>query len=199
MSKHWKPGKKTVALNPAPRPSRIRREPVQLNPNAPAARRQRPINYREIELYGGIVGILVFAALIAAMVIGLAVFTVFHDDPEAEARAMQFSQCYNAQGPNCVLDGSTIYADNQRVEIAGIDAPGIRDAKCDVEHDRGIEAASQLALLLNSGPVSIGKPYRDSITGRTVRKVEVKGRDVALTMIGQNMAHAVNSGLTYCR
>jgi len=112
---------------------------------------------------------------------------------------MQFSQCYNAQGPNCVLDGGTIYADNQRVEIAGIDAPGIRDAKCDVEHDRGIEAASQLALLLNSGPVSIGKPYRDGITGRTVRKVEVKGRDVALTMIGQNMAHAVNSGLTYCR
>ena len=199
MSKHWKPGKKTVALSPAPRPSRIRREPVQLNPNVPAAKPQRPINYREIELYGGIVGILVFAALIAAMVIGLAVFTVFRDDPEADARAMQFSQCYNAQGPNCVLDGGTIYADNQRVEIAGIDAPGIRDAKCDVEHDRGIEAASQLALLLNSGPVSICKPYRDGITGRTVRKVEVKGRDVALTMIGQNMAHAVNSGLTYCR
>lgn len=197
MSKHWKPDKKTVVLSPAVRPSRIRREPVQLNPNVPA-RPQRPINYREIELYGGIAGILVMAALIAAMVVGLAIFTVFRDDPEADARALQFSQCYNAQGPNCVLDGGTIYADNQRVEIAGIDAPGIADAKCDAERDRGIESASQLALLLNSGPVSIGQPYRDSITGRTVRKVEVKGRDVALTMIGQNVAHAVNSGLTYC-
>ena len=170
MSKHWKPGKKTVALNPAPRPSRIRREPVQLNPNVPAARPQRPINYREIELYGGIVGILVFAALIAAMVIGLAVFTVFRDDPEAEARAMQFSQCYNAQGPNCVLDGDTIYVGGERVEIAGIEAPGITDARCDKEHDRGVEAATQLALLLNSGPVTVSLPFRDQ-SGRTVRPV----------------------------
>ena len=108
MSKHWKPDKKTVVLSPAARPSRIRREPVQLNPNVPA-RPQRPINYREIELYGGIAGILVFAALIAAMIIGLAVFTVFRDDPDADVRALQFSQCYNAQGPNCVLDGGTIY------------------------------------------------------------------------------------------
>jgi len=198
VSKHWKPGKKTVALSPAPRPSRIRREPVQLNPNVPAAKPQRPINYREIELYGGIVGILVFAALIAAMVIALAVFTVFRDDPEADARAMQFSQCYNAQGPNCVLDGGTIYADNQRVEIAGIDAPGIADARCDAEHDRGVVAATELAMVLNSGPVTVGDPFRDGVSGRTVRKVEVKGRDVALKMIADNVAHEANSGLSYC-
>ena len=197
MSKHWKPGKKTVELNPAPRPSRIRREPVQLNPNVPA-RPQRPINYREIELYGGIAGILLFAALIAAMIIGLAIFTVFRDDPAADARALQFSQCYNAQGPNCVLDGDTIYVDNQRVEVAGIDAPSIADAKCDAEHDRGIAAATELAMILNSGPVTLGEPFRDSLTGRTVRKVEVKGRDVAPRMIADDVAHEPNSGLTYC-
>lgn len=197
MSKHWKPGKKTVELNPAPRPSRIRREPVQLNPNVPA-KPQRPINYREIELYGGIAGILLFAALIAAMIIGLAIFTVFRDDPAADARALQFSQCYNAQGPNCVLDGDTIYVDNKRVEVAGIDAPGIADAKCDAEHDRGIAAATELAMILNSGPVTLGEPFRDSLTGRTVRKVEVKGRDVAPRMIADDVAHEPNSGLTYC-
>lgn len=197
MSKHWKPGKKTVELSPAPRPSRIRREPVRLNPNVPA-KPQRPINYREIELYGGIAGILLFAALIAAMIIGLAIFTVFRDDPAADARALQFSQCYNAQGPNCVLDGDTIYVDNKRVEVAGIDAPGIADAKCDAEHDRGIAAATELAMILNSGPVTLGEPFRDSLTGRTVRKVEVKGRDVAPRMIADDVAHEPNSGLTYC-
>jgi len=193
---HWKPAKKTVELSPAPRPSRIRREPVQLNPNVPV-RRPKPVNYREIELYGGIVGILIFAALIAAVIFALAMFTVFRADPEADARALQFTQCYNAQGPNCVLDAGTIYVNNARVDIAGIDAPGILDAKCDSERERGISAASELALLLNSGPVTVGTPFHDQ-DGRSVSKVEVKGRDVALTMINQNLAHEPNSGFAWC-
>ena len=193
---HWKPAKKTVELSPAPRPSRIRRQPVQLNPSAPV-RPQKPINYREIELYGGIGGILIFAALIAAVIFALAMFTVFRDDPQADARALQFTQCYNAQGPNCVLDGGTIYVNNARVEIAGLDAPGILDAKCDRERDRGISAASELAMLLNSGPVTVGKPFSGQ-DGRMVSRVEVKGRDVALTMINQDLAHEPNSGLVWC-
>ena len=194
MSKHWKPGKRTVELDAPARPSRIRREPVTIV--GPPVRK-RPANLREIELYGGIAGIIAFAGLIVTMVIAVAMFTVFADDPAADARIKQFSQCYNAEGPNCVLDGGTIYADNRRVEIAGVDAPGIADAKCDAEHDRGVQAATDLALILNSGPVTIGDPFRDQ-TGRTVRKVEVKGRDVALKMIADNVAHEVNSGLTWC-
>ena len=200
MSKHWKPGKTTVQLNaavrPVARPSRIRREPVPLNANVPA-KPQRPLNYRERELFFGIAGILIFGVLVAAGVIALSIFTVFRDDPEAEARAAQFYQCYAATGPNCVVDGDTIYVGGQRVEIAGIDAPKIIDAACDVEHDRGIQAATELALLLNSGPVRVGAPFRDS-TGRTVSKVEVRGRDVALKMIGQDVAHEANSGLRWC-
>jgi len=92
---------------------------------------------------------------------------------------------------------TTIYANGERVEIAGLDAPGIGDAKCDREHDRGVEAASELAELLNSGPVTIGKPFRDQ-NGRRVSKVEVKGRDVALKMIGDDVAHETNSGLAWC-
>ena len=200
MSKHWKPGKTTVQLSaagrPAARPSRIRREPVALNANVPA-KPQRPLNYRERELFFGIAGILIFGTLIAAGIIALSIFTVFRDDPAADARAAQFNQCYAAAGPNCVLDGGTIYLAGERVEIAGIDAPKIAEARCDREHDRGIEAATELALLLNGGRVSIGAPFRDS-TGRTVRKVEVNGRDIARHMIGQDLAHEANSGLAWC-
>jgi endonuclease YncB( thermonuclease family) len=196
VSKHWKPGKKTVALDPAPRPSRIRREPVRLNANVPA-KPQRPLNYRERELYGGIAGILAFAALIATVIIALAMFTVLRADPEADARASQFSQCYNAQGPNCVADGGTIYVGGERIEIAGVDAPKIADATCEGEHDRGIEAATGLAMLLNSGQVTIGEPFRDQ-SGRLVRKVEVKGRDVAPKMVDQDLAHEAGSGLGWC-
>lgn len=193
---HWKPAKKTVELGPPARPSRIRRQPIQLNPNVPV-KRERPSNYRERELFFGIAGILFFGAAIAAGVIGLSIYTVFRDDPDAAARAARFGQCYNAEGPNCVLDGDTIYVGGQRVEIAGIEAPKILDARCDEEHDRGILAATQLAMLLNSGPVTIGAPFSDQ-TGRVVRKVEVKGRDVALTMISRDVAHQADSGLRWC-
>lgn len=193
---HWKPVKKTVELATPARPSRIRREPVQLNPNVPE-RKPRPVNYRERDMYLGIAGILVFAAAIGAGILMFAMFTVFHDDPAADARAAQFNQCYAATGPNCVLDGGTIYVDNARVAIAGIEAPAINDAKCDRERDRGIGAATLLAMVLNSGPVSVGPVFTDQ-SGRTVHKVEVKGRDVAQTMIGQDAVHEAGSGLSWC-
>lgn len=200
VSKHWKPGKKIVRLDatarPAARPSRIRREPVQLNPNIPT-RPARPVNTRERELFFGIVGIMIFGVAIAAALIGFSAFTTMHDDPAADVRAAQFSQCYNAEGPNCVLDGQTFYITGKRVDIAGIEAPGIVDARCDREHDRGVAAAVGLVELLNSGPVSISRPFRDQ-DGRRVRSVEVRGRDVALTMIARDMVHQADSGLSWC-
>ena len=196
MSKHWNPAKRTVALGAAQRPSRIRRQPVSINHNVPA-KPQRPVNIRERELYLGIAGILVFATAMGAIIVLIAMYTVFHDDPAADARYAQFNQCYAATGPNCVADGSTIYVNNSRVQIAGIDAPGIGDAKCDGERDRGIEAATVLGLILNSGPVTVGPAFTDQ-SGRTVHKVEVKGRDVAKTMIDQELAHEAGSGLSWC-
>jgi micrococcal nuclease len=196
VSKHWKPDKKTVALNPAAPPSRIRRDPVPLNGNF-ASKPKRPSNTRERELYLGIAGILIFAAAIAAAIIGFSTFTVIGDDPAADARAAQFDQCYNAQGPNCVLDGDTIYVGSKQVEIAGIEAPSIADARCPVEHDRGVTAAVGLAELLNSGRVTIGAATRDP-SGRAVRKVEVKGRDVATTMINQSLAREAGSSPSWC-
>jgi endonuclease YncB( thermonuclease family) len=196
VSKHWNPGKKTVELAAPVRPSRIRRAPVAINSNIAVAPRRRA-NSRERDLYLGIAGVLIFAAAIAAGIVAFSTFTVSHDDPAADARALEFSQCYNAQGPNCVLDGGTIYVSGERIDIAGLDAPSIADARCEREHDRGVEAATELALLLNSGPVTIGPRVRDR-DGRIVRKVEVKGRDVALTMIAQDVAHEAGSGLSWC-
>jgi hypothetical protein len=200
VGKPWKPGKTTVALSaaahPAARPSRIRREPVRITPDVPA-KPQRPMNRRERDLYLGIAGILIFAAVIAMGIIAFSILTVVRDDPAAEARAAQFGQCYNAQGPNCVLDGGTIYVSGERIAIAGLEAPRITDATCDREHERGVEAATELALLLNSGPVTIGRRVRDQ-AGRIVRKVEVKGSDIAPRLIGDDVAHEVGSGLAWC-
>ena len=197
MSKHWNPGKATVQLDAGARPSRIRRAPVAINANIPA-RPQRPANIRERELFFGIIGIVTFGVVIAATLIGFSVFTTFRDDPAADAAIAQFSQCYNAQGPNCVLDGDTIFVDGQRVEIGGMLVPKIADARCDQEHDRGVQAAVGLAELLNSGEVTIGGTVRD-IAGRVGRRVEVRDRDVALTMIGQGLARDPAGSSDWCR
>jgi endonuclease YncB( thermonuclease family) len=185
VSKHWKPGRKTVALKPAVRRSRIRREPVQLEPQLDPVKAEA--RAREREMWGGVAGVVLFGVALAVLVVGVSVATIFHEDRAAAARALRFGQCYNAQGPNCVLDGGTIYVQREKVEIAGLEAPQIQDARCDAERSRGIDAAVRLADLLNSGKVSVGAPFRDEY-GRAVRKVQVDGEDVAGTLVEAGVA-----------
>ena len=66
MSKHWKPGRQTVALQPAPRPSRIRRDPLLVKP---IEKKVAPPS-REQEIWLGVTGILLFALAIAVATMG---------------------------------------------------------------------------------------------------------------------------------
>jgi endonuclease YncB( thermonuclease family) len=190
---HWNPGRKAVAVKPAVKPSRIRREPVRLTgePEAVAQRKLEPPS-REVELWGGIVGILLFAAALTIVIVGIAAANWFNDDPAADAEARHFGQCYNAFGPNCVLDGGTARIAGETVTIAGLEAPRITDAACDNEHAQGIDAAMKLAGLLNSGSVTVGSAFRDE-EGRVVRTVAVGGNDVAKPMIAAGVARSLGS------
>ena len=134
------------------------------------------------QMWFGVTGILLFAAALVVVITGIAIFTFTRDDPAAAARAQRFAQCYDATGANCVLDGDTIYVRGARVEIAGITAPEIQGAHCDSERSKGIDAAVQLAALLNSGPVTVSRPFRDDY-GRLAQKVQVKGEDVGRTLL----------------
>ena len=186
MSKHWKPAGKAVALggsrirrDPA-RPSRIRREPVQLEKN------DEP-RTEEQELWFGVLGILFMAALLVAVIVGISITMIFKSDPAADAAAaVKFGQCYNSDGSNCVLDGDTIYVDHQRVQLAGIEAPEIIAAHCREEKDRGIAAAVGLSDLLQSGNVTVSPPFLDEYD-RVVRKVAVNGRDVSGWMFNHSL------------
>ena len=175
MSKHWKPSRQSADL----RPSRIRREPVRLHREADLKKAE--IYSREREIWAGLAGITLFAVALAALILGLSSATIFHDDPAATARDLQFGQCYDG-GPNCVVDGETVYVAGEKVQIAGVSAPAIQGASCSQERDRGIDAAVRLADLLNSGKVSLSGPFRDEY-GRNVRKVAVGDEDVAERMI----------------
>jgi micrococcal nuclease len=177
MSKPWKPGRKTVELQPGARPSRIRRDPVRLLDKVEPPTPPSP----EREIWVGIAGVVLFAAACAALTVGISEITS-HGKADAADSAPQFGHCYNHPGPNCVLDGDTIYVGGQRLEIAGMDAPEIRGARCREEASRGVEAAVRLLALLNSGKVSVAG------TGQLPRKVEVGGRDVGAAMIEAGVA-----------
>ena len=71
MSKHWKPGKKTVELQPAARPSRIRRDPP---PAAPAEKGVQPYP-TEREVWIVVIGVILFALAISALMIGISDIT----------------------------------------------------------------------------------------------------------------------------
>ena len=189
VSKHWNPGGKATALGgsrirrePA-RPSRIRREPIRLE-------KKEPVYSEEREIAVGVIGIVLMAAALAVVILGISIFTIVKSDPMAAAAdAVKFGQCYNSDGSNCVLTGDTIYVDHQRVQIAGIEAPGINAAACRKERDRGIDAAVGLSGLLQSGEVTVNPIFRDEY-GRAVSKVQVNGRDVADYMTSHSFVRA---------
>jgi endonuclease YncB( thermonuclease family) len=185
MTMHSKIRRRNVPV----RPSRIRREPVRLSETKPLSEREvkeAELRARQREVWGGVAGVVSIAIVLAVLMVGISVATIFHEDPAAAARDARFVQCYNG-GTNCVLDGDTIYAAGEKIQIAGMQAPHIQGASCPEERSRGIDAAVRLAELLNSGKVSVGPTFRDDY-GRSVRKVLVDGKDVGETMIDADLA-----------
>ena len=143
-------------------------------------------------------GIVLFALVCAAPTLGISE-TASHRTAVETPHAGQFGNCYNRGGPNCVLDGDTIYFKGQKVEVAGVDAPEIETAGCPEEVKRGIEAAGRLADLLNSGKVTIAGAERGT-DGQLLRKVKVNGRDVGNAMISAGLAHKYGGGpRSWCR
>lgn len=175
----------------AVRPSRIRRDPL------PVAQKLDKVEIsEEREIWGGVAGILLFAAVLAVGTVGISAATLFRS-AEPSAPPPRFGQCYNAGGPDCVVDGDTIYLGGRKVEIAGIATARIQDASCDGERIRGIDAALQLATLLNKGDVTLGGSVRDS-DGQLRQRVEVDGEDVSAAMIGSGVAHQPGGDRNWC-
>ncbi len=144
-------------------------------------------------MWSGVAGVIALAVAIAVLVVGIGAATLSSYDPVAEAaQSKRFGQCYNTDGPNCVVDANTIYVGGAKVYVAGFAAPAIQDARCSAERDRGIDASVRMADLLNGGAVTLADASRDA-EGHETRKVEVDGRDVAQVMIDAGLAHPEGS------
>ena len=199
MSKHWQPRGKKVAV----RPSRIRRDPVRLA-NVPrldeASIQKAEINSRSRQMWGGVAGVLGLALAMAVLIIGIGAATLSSYDPvAAAAQSKRFGQCYNTDGPNCVVDANTIYVGGAKYRVAGYAAPEIQHAACAAERDRGIAAAVKMVDLLNGGTVTVGAGIRDE-NGRETHGIEVDGRGVAPTMLDAGLARREGSASAdWCR
>lgn len=68
MSKDWTPNKKTVELESAARPSRIRREPVRADNKLETLAGKIDWGSREWEIRLAVIGILLFALGLSALV-----------------------------------------------------------------------------------------------------------------------------------
>lgn len=103
-----------------------------------------------------------------------------------------------------VTDGDTIVLTapgqpREVVRIVGMDAPETRQAKCDAELRRGLEAKAELIRLLSAACGDLGRAdARRCLTvarlprpdryGRTLATIKAAGRDVTAAMIGAGLA-----------
>ena len=192
--KHWNPGREPVAI----KGSKIRRDPAQVS----RIRREPPPVAKKVvarsdteETWFGVAGVLSVAAVLVAVIVGISYFTFFKTDPAAAAP--RFGQCYNAEASHCVVDADTAFIAGERVEIAGLTAPRIRDGQCDAERSLGITAAMRLEDVLNSGPVAVSAPYQDEF-GRTAQTVTAGGKDVARALINEKLALRAGKKPNWC-
>lgn len=189
MTKHSKLGREPVAL----RPSRIRRDPVRLDPPKTVVATRRS---RERDIWAAMLGVALFAVSVVVIVIGISVATnKGNGGAVAAAPALKFDFCSGARRVDCVVDGDTFYLASERISISGMDAPEIRSAACSAEVRLGVDASVRLRRMLNDGVVRLDGPsFGRGTDGAAIRKVMIDGVDVARVMTGAGLAHAPAAG-----
>lgn len=106
--------------------------------------------------------------------------------------AAAISLCANPR----VHDGDTIRCGTERIRIANIDAPELRDSPscgswrkarhwCD--YTLGILSRNALAAFLHSGKVMVHRSGTDRY-GRTLATIRVNGQDAGAYLVGRRLA-----------
>jgi endonuclease YncB( thermonuclease family) len=142
------------------------------------------------------------AAVAAIAIIGSgAVDELTGGDREVRAAAAttgvryDFTLCDEGGGGNCVVDGDTFRLGDEKVRIAGIDAPETHPSRCAREAELGEAATERLHALLNSGSVELRAIDRDRDRyGRLLRNVSVDGQDVGDQLVAERLARPYGGG-----
>ena len=99
--------------------------------------------------------------LVLAVLVVLAVVSLRPIDAERERVDERFARCGQGRSHACVVDGDTIRIGARRVRILGIDAPELREPRCEAERDLAERATVELQRLLNEGPFELVRDVRE--------------------------------------
>lgn len=86
-----------------------------------------------------------------------------------------------------VLDGDTIVVNQERIRLAGIDAPEIK-GKCAEEKRLAAMATNLLAQTLNGSRILIERQPKPDRYGRTLAMVTADGRDAGEIILREGLA-----------
>lgn len=115
-------------------------------------------------------------ALVLAILVALALFAlpgVIPLDREREVVDERFVRCGQGSSFACVVDGDSIRLGKRRVRILGIDAPELRDPKCEGERQLAERSTDALLGWLNRGAFELVRDARSDRDqyGRDLRRI----------------------------
>lgn len=90
---------------------------------------------------------------------------------------------------NCVVDGGTFWYGRRKIQIAEIQAPRIKQAKCDNERKLGSLAKKRLWEILNAGGVQLA-----AASGPGARVTVGQGRSIGDILVSEGLARRIGDG-----
>jgi endonuclease YncB( thermonuclease family) len=106
-----------------------------------------------------------------------------------------FGICKSGGGPNCVVDGDTIWYRGSKIRIADIDTPETHQPRCAAEAARGAAATRRLHQLVNAGPFSLQSINRDEDRyGRKLRILTRGGQSLGELLVEEGLARYYAGG-----
>ncbi|MCV9997483.1 hypothetical protein OE766_04420 [Pararhizobium sp. YC-54] len=90
---------------------------------------------------------------------------------------------------NCVVDGGTFWYGRRKIQISGIQAPKIKQAKCDNERKLGSLAKKRLWEILNTGDVQVA-----GVSGQDAQVTAGQGRSVGDMLVLEGLARRASGG-----
>ncbi len=91
---------------------------------------------------------------------------------------------------NCVVDGGTFWYGRKKIQIADIQAPRIKQAKCDNERKLGSLAKRRLWEILNAGKVQLAAAGsgKAGTSGQDARVTVGEGRSIGDMLVAEGLA-----------
>jgi len=108
-----------------------------------------------------------------------------------ERVSASFTECGPGRGSACVVDGDTLWIDDRKIRITGIDAPELMAPLCPEEGALARRAANRLRTLLNEGPFDMvaHRLQRQDRHGRDLMVIRRGDASIGQQLIDEGLAH----------